>query len=246
MTGKRREGLYTRTCHNFSTLSSGGCLWLAKCKIFPGGSEGEESACDAGDLGSIPGLGRFPWRRAWQPPPEFLPGECAWTEQPGGLRSTGWQRVRHGRAAKHTSASSGSFPIPQTFPADAAGDLPDGGHHHAAGKVHHGQGVPAEGGPDEAGVPDPAPKRGAVQGPRPVQVSRGGGWSRELGLENGPSPHQETQVYDSIGHWVGVWSSEDSLGSLPSNGGHPSALPPSQPSEDGFVGLCCSVNPPSQ
>jgi len=27
---------------------------------FPGGSDGEESACKAGDLGSIPGLGRSP------------------------------------------------------------------------------------------------------------------------------------------------------------------------------------------
>ena len=36
---------------------------------------GKESACDAGDLGSIPGLGRFPWRRKWQPIPVFLPGE---------------------------------------------------------------------------------------------------------------------------------------------------------------------------
>ena len=27
---------------------------------FPGGSEGKESACTAGDLGSIPGLGRSP------------------------------------------------------------------------------------------------------------------------------------------------------------------------------------------
>ena len=27
---------------------------------FPGGSAGEESACDAGDLGSSPGLGRSP------------------------------------------------------------------------------------------------------------------------------------------------------------------------------------------
>ena len=27
---------------------------------FPGGSNGKESACSAGDLGSIPGLGRFP------------------------------------------------------------------------------------------------------------------------------------------------------------------------------------------
>ena len=27
---------------------------------FPGGSDDEESACNVGDLGSIPGLGRYP------------------------------------------------------------------------------------------------------------------------------------------------------------------------------------------
>ena len=32
----------------------------AKFRGFPGGSDGRESACDAGDPGSIPGLGRFP------------------------------------------------------------------------------------------------------------------------------------------------------------------------------------------
>ena len=29
-------------------------------KGFPGGSDGEESACNVADLGLIPGLGRFP------------------------------------------------------------------------------------------------------------------------------------------------------------------------------------------
>ena len=29
-------------------------------KCFPGGSDGKESACNVGDLGSIPGSGRFP------------------------------------------------------------------------------------------------------------------------------------------------------------------------------------------
>ena len=28
--------------------------------VFPGGSDGKESACKAGDLGSTPGLGRSP------------------------------------------------------------------------------------------------------------------------------------------------------------------------------------------
>ena len=42
---------------------------------FPGGSDGEEPAYNAGDLGLIPGSGRFPWRREWYPTPVFLPGE---------------------------------------------------------------------------------------------------------------------------------------------------------------------------
>ena len=36
------------------------------------GSDGKESACNAGD----PGLGQDgPWRREWQPTPVFLPRE---------------------------------------------------------------------------------------------------------------------------------------------------------------------------
>ena len=36
-------------------------LWLSKPRqSFPGGSDGKESACNVEDLGSIPGLGRFP------------------------------------------------------------------------------------------------------------------------------------------------------------------------------------------
>ena len=35
-------------------------LPFAPKKGFPGDSDGKESACDAGDLGSIPGLGRSP------------------------------------------------------------------------------------------------------------------------------------------------------------------------------------------
>ena len=33
---------------------------LDTCGGFPGGSDGKESACNGGDLGSIPGLGRSP------------------------------------------------------------------------------------------------------------------------------------------------------------------------------------------
>ena len=33
------------------------------------------NAGDIRDVDSIPGWGRFPWRRKWQPTPVFLPGE---------------------------------------------------------------------------------------------------------------------------------------------------------------------------
>ena len=42
---------------------------------FPGGSAGKESSCNVGDLGLIPGLGRFPWRRESLPTPVFWPAE---------------------------------------------------------------------------------------------------------------------------------------------------------------------------
>ena len=32
-------------------------------------------ACNAGDLGLIPGSGKIPWRREWLPTPIFLSGE---------------------------------------------------------------------------------------------------------------------------------------------------------------------------
>ena len=67
---------------------------------FPGGSDGKESAYNAGDLGLILGLG--PWRRTWQPTPVFLPGESPCTEEPGGLQSMRSQRVRHNWVTKYS------------------------------------------------------------------------------------------------------------------------------------------------
>ena len=46
---------------------------------FPGGSNGKESACKAGDLDSIAGfdpwIGKIPWRREWLPTAVFLSGK---------------------------------------------------------------------------------------------------------------------------------------------------------------------------
>ena len=42
---------------------------------FPCGSAGKEFTYNAGALGSIPGLGRFPWRKERLPTPVFSPEE---------------------------------------------------------------------------------------------------------------------------------------------------------------------------
>ena len=44
-------------------------------KFFPVGSDGKESAYNAGDLNLIPESGRFPREKEWLPTPAFFPGE---------------------------------------------------------------------------------------------------------------------------------------------------------------------------
>ena len=43
--------------------------------LFPGGSDSKTSVSNAGDPGSIPWVGKIPWRRKWQPTPVLLPGK---------------------------------------------------------------------------------------------------------------------------------------------------------------------------
>ena len=57
---------------------------------FPGSSAGKESACNVGDLGSIPGLGRSPGEGKGHTP-VFWPGEFYGLYSPWGS-----PRVRHG------------------------------------------------------------------------------------------------------------------------------------------------------
>ena len=42
---------------------------------FPGGSVVKNPLANAGDSGLIPGLGRSPWRKKWQPTPVFSLGK---------------------------------------------------------------------------------------------------------------------------------------------------------------------------
>ena len=52
------------------------------------------TAGDAGDVGSIPGLGRSPGRGNGTHS-SILPGIILWTEEPGRLQHMGLQRVGH-------------------------------------------------------------------------------------------------------------------------------------------------------
>ena len=63
--------------HYISVIKNGtyGIKWG-----FLGGSDGKESACNAGDPGLIPGSGRYPGEKNGYPLQNSLPGEChgAW------------------------------------------------------------------------------------------------------------------------------------------------------------------------
>ena len=56
----------------------------------PGGVSGKESACNAGDAGSIPGSGR-PLEEGIATHSSILAWNIPWAEEPGGLQSMGSQ-----------------------------------------------------------------------------------------------------------------------------------------------------------
>ena len=72
---------------------------------FPGGSDGKESACSAGDPGWVPGLGRFPWRWKWLPTPVFLPGESHGQENQVGYSPWGCKELDTTERLKHMHGS---------------------------------------------------------------------------------------------------------------------------------------------
>ena len=89
---------------------------------FPGSPAGKESACNAGDMDSIPGWGRYidmcvcvvcvcmrlPWWLRDQEDPlekemathsSILAWRILWTKEPGGLQSMGSQRAGQDRVS---------------------------------------------------------------------------------------------------------------------------------------------------
>ena len=63
---------------------------------FPGGSDGKESACNAGNVGSILGLGESRGGGHGNPLQYSCPWtESPWTEEPGRLQCVGLKRAGH-------------------------------------------------------------------------------------------------------------------------------------------------------
>ena len=84
----------TENCQVASVTECGECggAWG-----FPGGSDGKESACSAGDPGLISGLGRSPGE-GMATHSSILAWRIPWTEEPDGLQSMGLQRFGHDQA----------------------------------------------------------------------------------------------------------------------------------------------------
>ena len=62
----------------------------------PRGFRGEESTCQCRTRGLDHWVGKVPRRRKWKEThSSVLARSMPWTEEPGGLQSTGLQRVRH-------------------------------------------------------------------------------------------------------------------------------------------------------
>ena len=68
---------------------------ISREKRLPGGSDGKESTCNAGDLGLTLGSGRSSGEGKGNPLQYSCLGNPMDREEPGGLQSLGSQRVGH-------------------------------------------------------------------------------------------------------------------------------------------------------
>ena len=68
-------------------LSPGACAPCPEQVRLPWWLRGKESACHCRRCSFHPWAGKIPWRRKWQPPPVFLPGESHGQRSLGRLQS---------------------------------------------------------------------------------------------------------------------------------------------------------------
>ena len=74
------------------------CVYYIWSWGFPGGSESKESACNCRRPGFNPWVGKIPLEKGMATHSSILAWLIPWTEQGGGLQSTGCIRVRYNRA----------------------------------------------------------------------------------------------------------------------------------------------------
>ena len=75
---------------------------------FPGGAELKTLPANAGgakDAGSIPGWGRFPWSKKWQPTPVFLPGKSHGQRSLAGAGSWGHSQTQLSNWAQNSTSN---------------------------------------------------------------------------------------------------------------------------------------------
>ena len=82
-------------------------LMLSLLAFYFSGSDGKESAWNAGDQGSIyPWVRNIPWRREWQPSPIFLPGEFHGQRSLAGYSTWGYKESDMTEQLTQTNISS--------------------------------------------------------------------------------------------------------------------------------------------
>ena len=86
---------------NWTEYLTGFLWWTHTGKSFSGGSDGKESACNAGDLGLIPGWGRSPGER------NGSPLQCSCLEN--SMDRGAWQSTYHGVSKSKTGLSDKHF-----------------------------------------------------------------------------------------------------------------------------------------
>ena len=83
------DGRYRQLVKSFALKDSRKML-----RGFPGGSDGKESACNSGGMGSVVGL-EDPLEKGMVTHSRILAWRIPWIKEPAGLQSMGLQRVRH-------------------------------------------------------------------------------------------------------------------------------------------------------
>ena len=90
-------------------ILKGWCILGTSNLGFLGGSVGKNLPASAGYEGSIPGSGKIPWRRKWQPTPVFLPRKSHGQRSLEGYSQGGCKRFRHDLVTKQQQQSDCSW-----------------------------------------------------------------------------------------------------------------------------------------